>query len=378
MRTISAWAMVALGFLLDCSDAIYIVGNLTDRHDGGRSSMVEPDASTRRAWSPEEVTEPSAGGCTPKPLRAKQLVLFNHDVDASGDRDFVCALTEEGGVRCWGWLGPVLGDGTTAPLSDAGRDTMPGRPQPLEMDVLDDVASISAANILICAVTNSGGVRCWGDNQWQEDRRAVFGIESTVPEEVCTACTDQDFANLRSSVGWGCQCPSMPEGTLDSCWPSYPHVRSDAANTSNVGGHWLVTEDGGLRHAPSYSTDHMEVDAEDLLTHVRCVTPGTQHWCVLTEEGGIRCWGDNTYGQLGDGTTTSRQNPPVSDVLTGARAVAAGATSTCAIMKEGTVRCWGDNTYGQLGDGTFVSRTAPPATDIVYPCPTTLSNDNGP
>jgi alpha-tubulin suppressor-like RCC1 family protein len=81
--------------------------------------------------------------------------------------------------------------------------------------------------------------------------------------------------------------------------------------------------------------------------------------------GGVRCWGGNAAGQLGDGTTTDRLEPPTSDVLTGAIAIAAGGSHTCALMKSGGVRCWGGNSFGQLGDGTMNDRAAPPDADVI-------------
>jgi alpha-tubulin suppressor-like RCC1 family protein len=65
--------------------------------------------------------------------------------------------------------------------------------------------------------------------------------------------------------------------------------------------------------------------------------------------GGVRCWGENIQGQLGDGTTTNRSIPPTSDVLSGVAAIAAGNAHTCALMTTGGIRCWGANGDGRLG-----------------------------
>jgi alpha-tubulin suppressor-like RCC1 family protein len=69
--------------------------------------------------------------------------------------------------------------------------------------------------------------------------------------------------------------------------------------------------------------------------------------------GGVRCWGNNDYGQLGDGTTTLRLSPPTSNVLIGAQAIVASyGHHTCALMQiTGGVRCWGSNLNGELGYG---------------------------
>jgi hypothetical protein len=77
------------------------------------------------------------------------------------------------------------------------------------------------------------------------------------------------------------------------------------------------------------------------------VACGTGHTCVImTATNGVRCWGDNTNGQLGDGTTASRSAPSPYDIpsFTGVTSISAGAHYTCALMGTASAWCWGDNT----------------------------------
>ena len=75
--------------------------------------------------------------------------------------------------------------------------------------------------------------------------------------------------------------------------------------------------------------------------------------CAIVGGGAAKCWGDNTGGQLGDGTTTPALTPvQVSTLTSGVTALAVGNTFTCAVISGGA-KCWGMNGAGQLGDGTM-------------------------
>ncbi len=86
---------------------------------------------------------------------------------------------------------------------------------------------------------------------------------------------------------------------------------------------------------------------------------GGGHACAVTQQGALYCWGDNTFGQVGDGTNTQRRSPVRIGTATDWFFAAVGAFHSCAIKQNGKLYCWGQNSYKQLGDGTSSARTSP-------------------
>jgi alpha-tubulin suppressor-like RCC1 family protein len=102
------------------------------------------------------------------------------------------------------------------------------------------------------------------------------------------------------------------------------------------------------------------VDVVGLGGGVDDVTVGYEHTCVLTSSSRMKCWGLNIYGQLGDGTNIDRYTPvDVVGLMSGVAEVTAGSWHTCAVISNGGVKCWGLNDYNQLGDGTNNNSNTP-------------------
>ena len=94
------------------------------------------------------------------------------------------------------------------------------------------------------------------------------------------------------------------------------------------------------------------------------VSAGSYHSCILLDDGDVRCWGSNEFGQLGDGTKIERTSPVPVDLGKGALSISSGESHTCAILIDHSVKCWGQNTNGQLGDGTTSDREDPIIVDL--------------
>jgi RHS repeat-associated protein/uncharacterized repeat protein (TIGR01451 family) len=237
---------------------------------------------------------------------------------------YTCALTTSGGVKCWGYnLDGQLGDGTTT-----------DRSTPVNVSGLTSgVAAISTGFSHTCALTTGGAVKCWGDNS-----SGQLGDGTTTDR-----LTPVDVSGLSSGVvaisaGGSHTCALTSTGEV-KCWGRNNNGQLGDGTTTN-------------RTTP--------VSVSGLSSGVSAITTGSNHSCALTTSGGVKCWGRNLDGELGDGTTTQRTTPvDVSGLTSGAASVDTSNFHTCTLTTGNVSKCWGDNTYGQLGDGTFTDRLAP-------------------
>jgi alpha-tubulin suppressor-like RCC1 family protein len=235
-----------------------------------------------------------------------------------------CALTTAGIVRCWGYNRQgQLGDGTTT-----------GRRSPIDVVGLSGpVGAITAGDKHTCALTLAGGVKCWGANDYGQ-----LGDGTTINHS-----SPVDVAGLASGVS------AIAAGAWHTC-----------ALTS-AGGVVCWGRDGWGQLGDGTTTgSRTPVNVAGLARGATAVAAGEYHTCALVSAGGVKCWGGNGVGQLGDGTTASRDAPAdVSGLTSGIGAITAGYQHTCALVSAGGVQCWGGNEVGQLGDGTTASRSTP-------------------
>jgi len=245
---------------------------------------------------------------------------------AAGSYHF-CALTSTGVVMCWGYGGyGQLGNGES---STAYTPTAIGGPTTV-------FTAIAAGDNHTCALTTTGGVRCWGSNYdgevgdgtgiWRSLPVSVFGLSSGV---------------IAVAAHGSHSCAMTIAGAL-KCWGNNPNGQLGDGSTTD-------------RLAP--------VQVSGLMSGVAAVELGKRHSCALLQSGAVRCWGDNYKGKLGDGTQTNRLTPwQVSSLGGVAVALTLGDDHTCAVLTSRVTRCWGDNYYGQLGDGTTTDRLLPATT----------------
>ncbi len=251
-----------------------------------------------------------------------------HVTQVSAGTSHTCVVTTTGGVKCWG----------ADNLGQLGNDAALTR-MPTPVDVLgltSGVASVSAGDSHTCAVTTAGGLKCWGS-----DDSGQLGNDAALTNKP----TPVDVQGLTSGVasvsaGSSLTCAVTTAGGL-KCW-----------GADNVG---QLGNDSSLVNKPT------PVDVLGLTSGVASVSAGNSHTCAVTTLGGLKCWGYNNYGQLGDNSATDKPTPvDVLGLTSGVARIAAGNFHTCAVTTSGGAKCWGRDDYGQLGnDAALVSKPTP-------------------
>lgn len=201
---------------------------------------------------------------------------------------------------------------------------------------------LSAGMHHTCAVQNDGSVWCWGRNQYGE--LGVATMDSS-PVPVRAAFADA----IAVAGGMQSTCGIKSDGTV-WCWG---RMISDTFNyvPTQITGVTAVTQlalsEGGMCGLAADHTAWCWTSPTTAMQVASDVTKVTAS-CALHTDGTVTCWGDNSYGELGDGTNTGTGPVQVAG-LTGAVDVASGANDSCAVRSDDSVWCWGENTAGQLG-----------------------------
>ena len=264
--------------------------------------------------------------------------------DLAAGESHACAVLSAGAVNCWGDNNRgQLGNGSTFRFST-----------PVSVSGINSASKVAGGGSHSCAALLDGAVKCWGDND-----RGQLGADPVSGPEWCgaypfTPCsTTPVLVNgintaLNVAAGIDHSCARLSDNTVQ-CW-GY-NIRGALGNGSKNDSFAPVSV-SGINEAIS-------------------IASGGQHNCAVLSTGEVKCWGYNGSGQLGNGNNTGPEscdaNPsvwcsttPINAIGIGtATSVAVGRNHSCALLSNGSVQCWGDNSVGQLGDGSTIASAAP-------------------
>jgi cysteine-rich repeat protein len=208
-----------------------------------------------------------------------------------------------------------------------------------------------------CAILTGGSVKCWGYNGEGE-----LGLGDTIqrgdgPNEMGDSMPAVNLGTGKTAsaiaAGLAHACALLNDDSV-KCWGANERGQLGLGDTLHRGdgpnemGDSLLAVDLGAGKTAS------------------AIAAGAVHTCALLNDSRVKCWGDNTHGQLGLGDISERgdgpdemgDNLPAVDLGAGktASAIAAGYFHTCALLNDGSVKCWGHNVDGQLGLGDSSDR----------------------
>src|SRR3954447_765179 len=231
-----------------------------------------------------------------------------------------CLTRSDGTARCWGRNNyGQLGDGTVL-----GRD--------VPTKVLGaGWATISTSGSTTCGVKTDGTLWCWGLNNFGQVGTGR-GAPVHSPRQVGAA---HRWAEVATSYGHSCA--TRTDGTL-WCWGQNLHGQLGIGSVDRL---------------------HGKPQRVGARTDWESVTTGGWHSCALTSGGAAYCWGGNDFGELGDGTVTTRSAPTPVEGDTAWLQLSAAWAQTCGVTQTGRMLCWGFNRQGQLGHGDTANSADP-------------------
>jgi alpha-tubulin suppressor-like RCC1 family protein len=316
-----------------CSGTPFVATQLA-AGPSAESTCIVTNAGAMLCWGDNEAGELTDGTTTDRNVPVAISGMSSGVTSIAVGGAFMCAVTTGGALSCWGNnQDGTVGDGTTterhAPVGVAGLSS--------------GVASVSASGPNACALTTQGGVLCWGNDTYGAlangtDPAGNPPTGMTVnPSPIAVPDLQSGVTSIAGLNYGGC---ALQGGGDLQCW-------GENYNEGEVGDGTLVN-----RPAPT--------QVSGLSSGVTVIASSSYHTCALASGGALICWGLNVRGELGDGTTTDRYTPTqVTGLSSGVASFAGGGDHTCALTTGGAVLCWGDNTLGQLGDGTTTQRLTP-------------------
>ena len=275
------------------------------------------EAGTVHCWGDNEMGQ-LGNGSTVASASPKQINNLSTGVRSiAAGHAHNCAINSGGSVLCWGYNAfGQLGTGTNA------NKTTPNSAIAQEFLPTNSVSSLALGRAHSCALLTDKTVKCWGNNDYGQ-------LGDAQAEASLTPVAVNGIANVQQLVsGHAHLCALLLDGSV-TCWGSN-----------------LLGESGTVVDASAPIVAPTQVELSGKAT---AIASGYQHTCALLADKTVKCWGNNAFGQLGDGQLNDSGAPVAVMGLSGVSSISTGHSHTCASLENGTVKCWGGDLYGQTG-----------------------------
>ena len=246
-----------------------------------------------------------------------------------------CGMTPDGTALCW----PALYHSPTSLVPTA----VTGAPK---------LKILSLGMAHACGIDFDQNLWCWGYNQ--------MGQAGTVGAAITPQRPAPDLKFQAVTTGHGHSCAIEVSGDA-YCWGSNSSGQLGAPSTETCPMRWFSFTCRSTPARVNGGFKFIAISAGSATPVTTGEIPPDSHTCAITLDQSIMCWGSNSKGQLGDGTTTNRATPVKVATTLKFRSVTTGLEHTCAIATDGRGYCWGGNSSGELGTGTTTSASVPTA-----------------
>ena len=269
-----------------------------------------------------------------------------------------CAILDDGSVKCWGnheygqlGMGGINQQNTAIAkivtlLKQLGLGKT-AQPQAVSLGTGKTAKAITAGDNHTCTILNDNSVKCWGDNL---NGQLGLGNDGDGTERDTPQAVDLGVGKTAKAITAGKlhTCAILNDNSV-KCWGDNPSGQLGLRSTT-------------LQNTPQAVSLGSSKTA-------KAITAGDSHTCAILNDNSVKCWGENTHGHLGlgnHGNDTNRKTPQAVNLGVGktAKAITAGWGHTCAILNDNSVKCWGENTHGQLGLGNTTLQNTPQAVNL--------------
>lgn len=263
-----------------------------------------------------------------------------------------CAILDDGNLKCWGGALGVTGYESMASSTAHVHGSMGDYLQPVPLGAGRTAAQVAPGQGHICVVMDNGEVKCWGNGAsgaLGQDSTASYGHNTTTGSVYNMPAVTLGTTAIKVDGGSEFSCALLTGGTV-KCWGDNSRGQLGKDHTDDLG-------DGvGVGDTMAALT------AINLGNTATDIAVGMRFVCAILTGGSLKCWGQNSFGQLGIGSGANQGDDAGEMALLGtidlglghtAEKVCTGLHHVCSILDDDTVKCWGYGLYGQLGtEGT--------------------------